>query len=106
MFTIIHKLFVLIPCLLGVLVDAYPEPGNCTGACWAHDPSVMQRASDGAYFRFSTGGGIQIWKSLSIVGPWIIEGYVMPNGSSIDLVGNTDLWVRLLHQRGFKNEAY
>jgi hypothetical protein len=54
---------------------------------------VIQRASDGMYFRFSTGSGIQITKATSLSGPWTIQGYALPSGSSINLSGNTDLWV-------------
>lgn len=80
--------------LLGFLglSSAYPEPGACSGNCYAHDPSMVKR-SDGTYFRFNTGGGIQIYKANSIEGSWTYEGDALPSGSSIDLSGNTDLWV-------------
>jgi len=94
MFATFKKLLLILPSLTGVLVNAYASPGACSGACWSHDPAVMQRASDGVYFRFSTGSGVQITKASSIAGPWTIEGYALPSGSSIALSGNTDLWVR------------
>lgn len=76
-------------------VSGYANPGACSGHCWAHDPSVIQRASDGLYFKFNTGSGIEIATSSSLTGPWTLQGYVLPSGSSIDLSGNTDLWVRI-----------
>jgi len=76
-----------------VAVQAYSEPGACSGYCWAHDPAVIQRASDGTYFKFNTGTGIQYATSSSLAGPWTIQGYVLPNGSSINNSGSKDPWV-------------
>lgn len=90
----------LLPLLFGALVESYGNPGACSGACWSHDPAVIQRASDGTYFRFSTGSGIQITKATSLSGPWTIQGYALPSGSSIDLDGNTDLWAPDVHLVG------
>lgn len=88
-------LLILVQILSGVLVSAYSNPGACSGACWSHDPAVIQRASDGEYFRFSTGSGIQITKSSSLSGPWVVQGYALASGSSLSVTGNagTDLWV-------------
>lgn len=44
---------------------AYPDPGACSGDCWAHDPALVKR-SDGTYFRFNTGSKIGIWKASAI----------------------------------------
>jgi arabinan endo-1,5-alpha-L-arabinosidase len=74
-------------------VQAYSDPGACSGYCWAHDPAVIQRASDGTYFKFNTGTGIQYATASSIAGPWTIQGYVLPDGSSIDNSGSDDPWV-------------
>ena len=93
MFTVFKKLLLVLPILSSALVDAYGAPGACSGSCWSHDPAVIQRASDGMYFRFSTGSGIQITTATSLSGPWTIQGYALPDGSSINLSGNTDLWV-------------
>lgn len=71
----------------------YASPGGCSGNCYAHDPSLIRRSSDGTYFRFNTGGGVQIYKADSLDGEWTYEGDALPNGSQIDLEGNTDLWV-------------
>jgi hypothetical protein len=76
-----------------VAVQAYSEPGACSGYCWAHDPAVIQRASDGTYFKFNTGTGIQYATASSLAGPWTIQGYVLPNGSSINNAGSKDPWV-------------
>ena len=75
------------------LARAYSNPGTCSGQCWSHDPSVIRRTSDGTYFRFETGTRIGIWKSPSLTGPWTYQGKAIPNGSIINLAGNTDLWV-------------
>lgn len=85
-------LTVLLLSLVDLVSAAYPDPGACTGNCYAHDPSMVKR-SDGTYFRFNTGGGIQIYKASSIEGSWTYEGDALPSGSSINLSGNTDLWV-------------
>lgn len=73
--------------------NAYSNPGSCSGDCWAHDPTVIRRSSDGVYFRFNTGSEIGIMKANSLEGPWTAEGKALPAGSSIALAGNTDLWV-------------
>lgn len=80
--------------LIGLSNASYADPGTCTGNCYAHDPAMIKRA-DGTYFRFNTGGGIQIYKASSIEGSWTYEGDALPSGSSINLDGNTDLWVSL-----------
>lgn len=86
-------LLLLGPMLFGALVQAYSSPGACSGACWAHDPCIIQRESDGTYFKFNTGSGIYIYTADAIEGPWTQEGVALEDGSSIDLDGNTDLWV-------------
>lgn len=80
--------------LFAALVRGYANPGSCSGACNVHDPSLIQRTSDGMYFRFSTGNKISYASASSIKGPWTTIGSMLPSGSSIDLAGNTDLWVR------------
>ncbi|KAJ5396413.1 Glycoside hydrolase family 43 [Penicillium cosmopolitanum] len=78
--------------LFGSLVHGYANPGSCSGSCNVHDPSLIQRSSDGTYFRFSTGNKISYASASSIKGPWTAIGSVVPAGSSIDLDGNDDLW--------------
>lgn len=79
--------------LFAALVQGYANPGACSGACVVSDPSLIQRTSDKTYFRFSTGNKISVASSSSISGPWTDLGSMLPDGSSIDLAGNTDLWV-------------
>lgn len=86
--------FLLVLLVLVALVASYPDPGACSGDCWTHDPSVVKRA-DGTYFRFSTGGGIGIYSADSLAGSWTYDGEALPDGSSVDLTGNTDLWVSM-----------
>lgn len=81
--------------LFAALVRGYANPGSCSGACVVHDPTLIQRTSDSLYFRFSTGNEISYASASSIEGPWTTIGSMLPSGSSIDLAGNTDLWVRL-----------
>lgn len=90
------SLYKLVGLLLAgaAIVSGYANPGACSGACWAHDPAVIQRSSDGLYFKFNTGSGIEIATSSSLAGPWTLKGYVLPGGSSINLSGNKDLWAR------------
>ncbi|GFF84125.1 probable arabinan endo-1,5-alpha-L-arabinosidase C [Aspergillus lentulus] len=85
--------------LASVNVNAYADPGACSGNCWTHDPGLYQRKSDGKYFRFATGGGIHIASADNLEGPWTDDGYVLPNGSIIDLDGKTNLWAPDLHYR-------
>ncbi|KAJ5263515.1 hypothetical protein N7478_011120 [Penicillium angulare] len=78
---------------------SYPAPGPCSGDCWTHDPSMIQRASDGAYFRFSTGSGVNTMTSPSIEGPWQDVGAALPDGSIIKLndVDSMNIWAPDLH---------
>ncbi|OJJ36366.1 hypothetical protein ASPWEDRAFT_37937 [Aspergillus wentii DTO 134E9] len=78
--------------LLSSLVQGYANPGSCSGACNVHDPGLIQRQSDKVYYRFSTGNKISYAYSSSIEGPWTNVGSMLPDGSSIDLEGNDDLW--------------
>ncbi|KAL3471455.1 glycosyl hydrolase [Aspergillus californicus] len=75
----------------------YPAPGPCTGDCWAHDPGLYQRNSDGKYFRFASGDGIHIHESDSLIGPWKATGVALPHGSVIDHPGRTKLWAPDVH---------
>ena len=77
------------------LVNAYANPGPCTGDCWAHDPGLWRR-DDGTYFLFSTAGGIQISSAPALNGPWTRLDEALPGGSTINHPGNTNLWVSLV----------
>lgn len=74
-------------------VTAYSDPEPCSGSCWAHDPALIQRASDGLYYRFNTDTYIDIKTSTSLSGPWTDAGSVLPSGSIATLSGSTGLWV-------------
>ena len=80
--------------LLSAAVNGQADPGACSGDCWTHDPALVRR-DDGVYFRFNTGSKIGILKSNSISGPWTFQGSAIPSGSSINLPGRDDLWVRM-----------
>lgn len=83
--------------LLASLVHGYANPGACSGVCTTHDPGLIRRESDGTYFLFSTGNKISYVSASSIEGPWTSVGSMLPDGSSIDLDGNDDLWVTMSH---------
>ncbi|KAF7719838.1 Arabinan endo-1,5-alpha-L-arabinanase [Penicillium ucsense] len=85
--------------LLSAVTSAYPARGPCTGDCWTHDPSMIRRESDGTYFRFSTGTGVNTMMSPSLQGPWVDVGRAMPNGSIIhvDGVDSNDIWAPDVH---------
>ncbi|KAK5572326.1 hypothetical protein LTR43_002058 [Exophiala xenobiotica] len=70
----------------------WPDPEPCSGNCSAiHDPSVVRRA-DGTWFRFSTNGNIAIASAPSLTGPWEYQGAMLPNGSTIQVIENQELW--------------
>ena len=84
--------------LLG-LVTAYADPLPCEGICTdTHDPSLILRESDGTYFCFATGGGLDIHTAHSIQGPWTYDGVVLADGSSIDNPGSDDAWAPDVHE--------
>jgi arabinan endo-1,5-alpha-L-arabinosidase len=87
------------------LACAYPNRGPCTGDCWTHDPTMIQRQSDGKYFRFATGTGINTMTSDSVKGPWKDVGSALPKGSSIKLdgVSSSDIWVCI---HGYVNNVH
>ncbi|KAL8953362.1 MAG: hypothetical protein Q9222_000789 [Ikaeria aurantiellina] len=82
----------LVTSVVSITAYAYPKPLSCSGICTnAHDPSLIRR-DDGTYFRFSTGGGIQIHTAPSVQGPWAYNSSALHHGSKIDKPGNQDLW--------------
>ncbi|TQB75722.1 hypothetical protein MPDQ_002022 [Monascus purpureus] len=84
--------------------NAY-SPGPCSGDCQALDPALIQRQSDGKYFRFSTGGGVSITTAGKLEGPWTQQGEALPNGSSIHISGvdSDNLWAPDVH---YENGIY
>ncbi|KAL2192336.1 glycoside hydrolase family 43 protein [Corynascus similis CBS 632.67] len=92
--------------LLPAVVSSYALPEECSGICNnSHDPSIIRRA-DGTYFRFSTGGKIAIHTAPSLKGPWTYRGAALPDGSSINLAGNQDLWAPDVAQVGDQYYLY
>ncbi|KAK5173289.1 uncharacterized protein LTR77_001970 [Saxophila tyrrhenica] len=95
-------LFAVLPLLslLTPLITAFSSPLPCTGTCTnTHDPALLQRGSDGTYFRFATGGRLPIHTSPSLTGPWTYVGDVLPEGgSSIDNPGADDAWAPDVHE--------
>lgn len=94
MFQLVKSLSIVVLAAV-TAVQAYSNPGACSGACWAHDPALIRRGSDGKYFKFNTGAGIEIATASSLSGPWTLQGYALPDGSSISNAGSDDLWVCL-----------
>lgn len=82
-------------------VHSYANPLACSGTCTnCHDPALIRRSSDGAYYRFATGGLIPIYTSTSIQGPWEYQGQVLSTAANVDNSGNTDLWAPDVHLVG------
>ncbi|KAL4983940.1 Arabinan endo-1,5-alpha-L-arabinosidase C [Aspergillus falconensis] len=78
-------------------ITSYPAPNTCSGDCWAHDPGLYQRVSDGKYFRFATGSGIHIHSADTLYGPWKAIGEALPNGTVINHPGRSRLWAPDIH---------
>lgn len=91
--------------LFATTVSAYADPEPCTGECYARDPALIKRASDGAWFKFATNTGIDIYKAPNITGPWTYEGLVLPSGSVID-PSNTATWAPDVVQLGDQYVLY
>ena len=84
----------LLAAISNVQAQTYPNPGECSGFCsYVHDPYVIQRVSDGTYFRFATFNEIMIATAPNLTGPWTEQGAALPGGSDIGIPGNMDLWV-------------
>ncbi|KAL4874218.1 glycosyl hydrolase, partial [Aspergillus karnatakaensis] len=91
---------------LSLVQAQYSAPGACSGDCWGHDPGFQQRVSDGRYYRFSTGGGIQVHASNNLDGPWERLGEALPGGSIEDHPGRTHLWAPDIHYSPTTNLYY
>ena len=86
-----NLLATLLP-LASLALAQFADPLPCEGTCTnTHDPSIIQRASDGTYFRFATGGSLSIHSGDSITGPWEYQGSVRADGSE-------DSWAPDVHQ--------
>ncbi|KAF9036924.1 glycoside hydrolase family 43 protein [Hymenopellis radicata] len=76
------------------VLSAYATPSPISGSSdvVVRDPAIWYNADLGKYFVFATGGGIGIFTSSALTGPWTRDGSVLPSCSSIALSGNCDLW--------------
>ncbi|KAL6704234.1 hypothetical protein ACN47E_008402 [Coniothyrium glycines] len=69
----------------------YPDPEPCHGHCtYVLDPSILY--DEGLYWRFSTSKNIQVASAPSLEGPWTYKGSLLPQGTSIKLYDNQDIW--------------
>ncbi|TFK54442.1 glycoside hydrolase family 43 protein [Heliocybe sulcata] len=72
---------------------SYPDPLPLEGPFFfVHDPSMLQRQSDGRYFLFTTHDKAGILTAEEIQGPWTEIGSILPNNSTIQLPGRDDIW--------------
>jgi len=84
--TLVQSLFVL---------SAFATPNPLTGSSdiVVRDPAIWHNPDTGKYYTFSTGGGIEVFTSTALTGPWARSGSVMPsNCSVINHVGNCTPW--------------
>ncbi|KAJ7616066.1 glycoside hydrolase family 43 protein [Roridomyces roridus] len=71
----------------------FPDPLPLTGPFFfVHDPSLVQRESDGKYFLFTTHDKAGIITATNLEGPWTEVGSILPNNSTIQLPGRDDIW--------------
>ncbi|KAI0632307.1 endo-1,5-alpha-L-arabinosidase [Trametes polyzona] len=79
--------------LAAPLAPAFPDPLPLKGDhVYVHDPSLIQRQSDGKYFLFTSHDKAGIITADDLAGPWTEIGSILPDGSSIDLPGKDDIW--------------
>ncbi|KAI8978699.1 endo-1,5-alpha-L-arabinosidase [Trametes punicea] len=78
---------------LNSIAATYPDPLKLTGDfVYVHDPSLIQRESDGKYFLFTSHSEAGIITADDLAGPWTQVGSILPNGSAIDLREWHDIW--------------
>lgn len=72
--------------------------GACSGSCYgvSHDPNIVKNAA-GTYYRFSTGGGINIATASSIAGPWTLQGQALDSSTdrTYNLTPPSCGWIRI-----------
>ncbi|KZT24333.1 glycoside hydrolase family 43 protein, partial [Neolentinus lepideus HHB14362 ss-1] len=79
--------------LCPVSAVSFPDPLALQGAhVYVHDPSLIQRQSDGKYFLFTSHNKSGIITADQLQGPWTEVGSTLPNNSSIQLPGRSDIW--------------
>ncbi|KAI0667727.1 glycosyl hydrolase [Trametes maxima] len=78
---------------LSTLAQTFPDPLELTGDfVYVHDPSLIQRESDGKYFLFTSHSKAGIITADNLAGPWTQVGSILPQNSSINLPGRDDIW--------------
>ncbi|KAI0752582.1 glycoside hydrolase family 43 protein [Daedaleopsis nitida] len=86
-------LFLSIFALCTSTLAAFPDPLKLTGSSFfVHDPSLVQRTSDGKYFVFTTHNRGGIFTATNLAGPWTAAGSILSQDSSINLPGRDDIW--------------
>ncbi|EJF59885.1 glycoside hydrolase family 43 protein [Dichomitus squalens LYAD-421 SS1] len=92
MFTALTALISCLTLIVGSLA-AFPDPLALSGdSFFVHDPSLVQRVSDGKYFVFTTHNKGGIITATNLAGPWTSVGSILPNNSTINLAGRDDIW--------------
>ncbi|KAJ7057709.1 glycoside hydrolase family 43 protein [Mycena amicta] len=80
-------------CAIASAQPTFPNPLPLTGPFFfVHDPSLVQRPSDGKYFLFTTHDKAGIITADRLEGPWTVVGSILPDNSSIQLPGRDDIW--------------
>ncbi|KAI0822073.1 glycoside hydrolase family 43 protein [Trametes gibbosa] len=77
---------------LQTITATFPNPLPLSGSVLIHDPSLVQRVSDGKYFLFTTHNKGGILTAMNLAGPWTSVGSILPSDSSINLPGKDDIW--------------
>ncbi|TBU25240.1 glycoside hydrolase family 43 protein, partial [Dichomitus squalens] len=70
---------------LAVFAFATPNPLPGSSTVVVRDPAIWYNSASKKYFVFSTGTGIQIFTSTSLLGPWTNVGSVLPNCTVIPI---------------------
>ena len=84
---------VLVSPLLPAPHSSFADPEPCTGhGIGIHNPSVIKRPSDSKWFRSSASDNISIASAPNVTGPWIYQGAVLPNGTTIHVTNRQDIW--------------
>ncbi|TBU26057.1 glycoside hydrolase family 43 protein [Dichomitus squalens] len=81
---------------LNTLALSVPNPISGSDNVVVRDPAIAFNPDSNKYFVFSTGGGINIFTSSSLNGPWTSSGSVLPNGSKIN-TSNPNIWAPDVH---------
>ncbi|KAI0769077.1 glycoside hydrolase family 43 protein [Trametes elegans] len=77
---------------LGSIAASFPDPLSLSGTVLIHDPSLVQRQSDGKYYLFTTHNHGGILTATNLAGPWTSVGSILSSDSTINLPGRDDIW--------------